>query len=1010
MHFRILGPLEVWADGHELQLGAGRQRALLTLLLLHANEVVPSDRLIDELWGERPPATASKVVQGYVSQLRKALAEDVLVTRPPGYLLRVDATDAREFERLVDEAQGQEPAEAARTLRRALELWRGPPLADFEYENWAQAEIARLEELRLEAVEDRIDAELQLGRHAQLVPELESLAAAHPLRERVRGQLMLALYRSGRQAEALDEYAEARRQLVGELGIEPGLDLQELQRRILAHDPELGPAARPRPLATRRRARWLIGAGALLLIGAAALLAVELIDRGGSSVHVSSVVPDSLAVLDPKTKGIVGQVRIPGGPSLVAAGPGVVWVAGDVNRTISSISADGREVTHVIAGQGTPNALASEGNAVWVLDGNRRMLLKIDPTYGAVTRRITLPRAPPLPASNRRLSSLSVSAGAGALWVTDGSTRLLRVDPGRGEVSALDVAQPLDAVAVGEGAVWAISGRAASLFQIDPQARSVRTRIPIVNRLGTAAPFPIAIAVGEGSVWVLNGNTQTVSRIDPNLGGVAATIPLGIGRNPNDLAVGLGAVWVANGGDGTLTRIDPNTNLSSNLDVGGSPTDVAVGGGRVWVTVQPGFRSLARNPVQPLVGAQGQALPASRCSPVEFAGKGQPRYLIASDLPFQGQSTLAETLQMSDAVRLVLAQHHFRAGPYSIGYQSCDNSIASTGSYDVARCKANAQAYAASKSVIGVVGGYNSGCTQAQLAALAGASGGPLAIVGTASTYVGLTHTGPGTSPAEPQKYRPDGKRSFVRVVAADDIQGAANALLAKRLGVTRLYVLNYGDPYGAGIASNVRRAATKLGLAVVGFEGWNPHGHDFTALARRIRHARADGVFLGGTGDLSNGPGLVKGLRFALGDRVHILAPDGFTPFTGFVRLAGPAAEGMTISFTATPPERLGAEGRRFAAEFRKAIGRPIQGYSLSAAQATEVLLDAIARSDGSRASVTAQVFKTRVSSGILGSFSFDRNGDTTAGAVTIYRIVHGLPTVMTVITPSRSLLGPGG
>ncbi len=1008
MHFRILGPLEVWADGQELQLGAGRQRALLTLLLLHANEVVPSDRLIDDLWGEHPPATAAKVVQGYVSQLRKALAKDILVTRPTGYLLRVDATDAREFERLVDEAQAQEPTDAARTLRRALELWRGPPLADFEYENWAQAEIARLEGLRLEALEDRMDAELQLRRHAQLVPELESLVAGHPLRERLRGQLMLALYRSGRQAEALDQYAEARRRLVGELGIEPGLELQDLQRRILAHDPELGAAARPRPLAARRRARWLIGAGALLLLGAAALLAVELIGRGGSSVRVSSVAPDSLAAVDPRTNGIVGQVRIPGGPSRVAAGRGVVWVASDANRTISSILADHPEVTHVVAGQGTPNALASEGNAVWVLDGNRRMLLKIDPTYGAVTRRIKLPRAPPLPATNQRLSSLSAFAGAGALWVTDGSTRLLRVDPGSGQVLTLDVREPLDAVAVGAGAVWAISGRAAAVFQIDAQARKVRTRIPIA-RLGTAAPFPIAVAVGEGSVWVLNGNTQTVSRIDPQLGGVTATIPLGIGRNPNDIAVGLGAVWVANGGDGTLTRIDPTTNLATTLDLGGSPTDVAVGGGRVWVTVQPGFRAVPRNPVQALARNQGQALPASRCSPVEFGGKGQPRYVIVSDLPFQGQSTLAETLQMSDAVRFVLAQHQFRAGPYSIGYQSCDDSIASTGSYDIARCKANAQAYAASKSVIGVIGGYNSGCTQAQLAVLAGAPGGPLAIIGTASTYVGLTHTGPGTSPGEPQKYRPDGKRSFVRVVAADDRQGAANALLAKRLGVARLYVLNDGDPYGFGIASNVRRAATKLGIVVVGFARWNPHAHAYAALARRIRQARADAVFLGGTGDLSNGPALVKGLRSGLGERIHILAPDGFTPFSGFVRLAGPAAEGMTISFTATPPERLRDEGRRFAGAFRRAIGRPIEAYSLAAAQATEVLLHAIARSDGSRASVTAKVFKTKVSNGILGSFSFDRDGDTTAGAVTIYRIVHGRPTVMTVIAPPSSLLRLG-
>lgn len=173
----------------------------------------------------------------------------------------------------------------------------------------------------------------------------------------------------------------------------------------------------------------------------------------------------------------------------------------------------------------------------------------------------------------------------------------------------------------------------------------------------------------------------------------------------------------------------------------------------------------------------------------------------------------------------------------------------------------------------------------------------------------------------------------------------------------------------------------------------------------RRVREPGADGVFLGGTGDLSNGPALVKSLRSVLGARIHILAPDGFTPVSAFARLAGPAAEGVTVSFTATPPERVRGQGERFVADFRKAIGRPIEAYSLAAAQATDVLLDAIARSDGSRASVTAELFKTRVTSGILGSFSFDRRGDTTARAVTIYRIVRGKPTVFTVMDDVQAL-----
>src|SRR4029077_1050010 len=185
LRFLLLGPLEVREDGREIRLGAGRQRALLALLLLHANERVSVDRLADELWEGNPPATAQKVVQGYISQLRRALPEDVIATRGSAYELRASATDVVEFEKLVERAAGEDPSTAARTLRAALELWRGRPLVDFEYESWARAEAARLEELRLVALEERIDADLQLGQSARLVPELEPLVAAHPMRERL---------------------------------------------------------------------------------------------------------------------------------------------------------------------------------------------------------------------------------------------------------------------------------------------------------------------------------------------------------------------------------------------------------------------------------------------------------------------------------------------------------------------------------------------------------------------------------------------------------------------------------------------------------------------------------------------------------------------------------------------------------------------------------------------------------------------------------------------------------
>ena len=245
MEFRILGPLEATDRGRSIPLGGARQRALLALLLTRANELVSADRLIDELWGERPPRTAANALQFHVSQLRKALGSaGAIVTREPGYLIQVapDELDLLRFERLVAEAQECSAAVAAPLLREALGLWRGPALADLASEPFAQAETVRLEELRLTALEQRLEADLALGRHAEVVGELEALVQAHPLRERLRGQLMLALYRSGRQVEALDVYQQTRRMLVDELGIEPSPPLQDLEKAILRQDRALDPA------------------------------------------------------------------------------------------------------------------------------------------------------------------------------------------------------------------------------------------------------------------------------------------------------------------------------------------------------------------------------------------------------------------------------------------------------------------------------------------------------------------------------------------------------------------------------------------------------------------------------------------------------------------------------------------------------------------------------------------------------------------------------------------------
>jgi DNA-binding SARP family transcriptional activator len=295
--FRILGPLEVIEGGQLVPLAGARQRALLAILLLHVGEALSSDRLIDELWGEEPPEAGSAALRVRISQLRRALgpAGELLVTRPPGYALTAapEQVDLRRFERLVeagDRALGNDdPAAAANSLREALALWRGPPLADFSYAPFAQGAIVRLDELRLAAIELRVEADLALGEHARLAGELQALVREHPLRERLCGQLMLALYRDGRQVEALDAYRAARARLVDEIGLEPGPELHDLERRILAQDEGLMVDRRPRSAPARA---ILVLAQQEATLDALVGLASELAAPGDHELVIATLVPD----------------------------------------------------------------------------------------------------------------------------------------------------------------------------------------------------------------------------------------------------------------------------------------------------------------------------------------------------------------------------------------------------------------------------------------------------------------------------------------------------------------------------------------------------------------------------------------------------------------------------------------------------------------------------------------------------------------------------------------------
>ena len=556
MEFRILGPLEAEQDGRLVPLGGRKQRALLALLLLHANAVVPRDRMIDEIWGDEPPETARTALQVHVSQLRKALGGERIETRAPGYRVRTepDALDLERFERLVAEGRdalaGGDAERSADALREALALWRGTPLAELGEVPFAQRECPRLEELRLAAFEERVEADLQLGRHARLVPELEGLVREHPLRERLRGHLMLALYRCGRQADALQVYRSGRRLLDEELGLQPNEELQRLERAILNHDPSLEsplvPGVRRPSVAQRRRA---------------------------SSRTEAPVPSDSVAVIDPQRSRVVGHVLVGRRPVAVAIGHGSVWVANADDGTVSRIHPDRREVIRTI-GIGAPAIdLAVATDAVWVANGSDGTVSRIDPSADAVVETIDLRGSSELVWN----PTYAVDADDDSVWIAAGPHHVLRIDPTTNEPSAIiDVGQVPVGVALSEEALWVVT-TAERALRIEPHTNTATTEVPI--------GYPVALTVGKHAVWVSDSRGQ-VWRINPVTATVSQTTS--VGRGLVGLCATDGVVLAVNNADGTVVQIDAQDGQVVGLvSVGHAPTDVAsLDGKTVWVSIQ----------------------------------------------------------------------------------------------------------------------------------------------------------------------------------------------------------------------------------------------------------------------------------------------------------------------------------------------------------------------------------------------------------------------------------------
>ncbi len=730
------------------------------------------------------------------------------------------------------------------------------------------------------------------------------------------------------------------------------------------------------PPALVRRRRAVFAAGLLVLAASLAAGIVALTsggDGGGTPLE------NGVAAIDPangEVASLTGSNAVPGN---VAVGEGAIWVVNTEDESVSRIDPDTKEIDKTFKTGGVASELAAGEGALWVGNAGGRgetntivSISRVDPESGRVTRTVRLPGGNS--GGNSGVFPIAglprLAVGAGAVWALNPDRSVSRIDPRSGKLVARIDAEA-ETIAAGDEGVWLPADDPPAVMGIDPRTNRVSERIPV----STQGLW--GVAVGAGSVWATAREDGLVFRIEPGRNPTTRTIDVGVGVTLADF--GEGSLWTGNYIDGRVSRIDPGTNSVTAKASIGAPQALAAGAGAAWVSVAG--------------GTTAGALPASSCGEVA-SGAGKPDVLIASDLPLQGPFS-ADPRAIANAIRFVMERRRFKAGEYAVGYQSCDVSTPQTAGFEFRKCAANANAYARAKQLVAVIGSWSSFCSEVELPIVNRAPGGPLAMISPANTGPNLTRGGPlAESRGEPGVFYPTGVRNFVRVAPREDLLGVADAMLAKRLGLRRVHVLydSASDDWRIVHADPFRRAARRLGLRVSGSQGFDPAAKSYDALARRVARSGAQAVFIGGQ-VFEGGDRLLKALRARLGSRVKIMVaePFGFVP--ELLKMAGPAAHGVYISGPDVPPgaRQLSPAGRRFARDFG-ALTNPTQ-FVLPAAQATESVLQAIARSDGTRASVLEELRTSEIRDGLLGSFRFDRNGDITPAQIPIYRVTGKTP-----------------
>ena len=899
------------------------------MLALDAGTVVSAGQLIEGVWDE-PPETATTALQGHVSQLRRVLGEGAIVTRAPGYLLDAgpEAVDAVRCEHALELARAQlaggGAAAAAATLRDALAMWRGEPLADLVDAPFARDALPALRELRVALEEERLEAELALGHHADAIAPLRQLVAREPLRERPRAQLMLALYRSGRQAEALDVYEAGRRTLSEELGIEPGERLRALHGSIVRQDAALGRSSAP-AAAPRRRRFWVV-----LVAGAAAVAAAIaiVIAAGGDAEHEPAAVTNGVLQIGPDGRQ-TASAALDGTPASVTAANGHAWILDADAQTVTEVDADGKRL-HTFATGATPTDLTASRAGLWIAQGRAtgsqfpgaqtKAVAHVDQRTAALLHTTDLP-----PARGQILAAQQrdrIATSARAVWVLRNDGALIRIDPLSHLV--VKVLDELDAIAVTAtaDAAWVLTGE-GTLVRVDERESKLGAPINVGDTGGSS------LAAGGGAIWVVDTPQGILDRYDDVDGTRGEPIDVGAGAGP--VAYGDGMVWVAQPGRQSVLRVDAHEGrIVGEVPVSGTPRDLAADGRRLWVSVG------------------SPRATAEACGPMLRGPGAAPDAVVVADMPLRsnGRSPIATMLS---AMQQTLESHAYRAGSRRVGLLVCDDSTVQRGTWDGAKCRANARAYAADRRIVAEIGPYNSGCTQEQLPIAAAAPGGPLAVVSPTNTDPLLNRPGSG---------QPVG--AYARVVATDDRQAQMAARFLRDRGHRRVFVLDDGDQYTLNAASYFAEAARAAGLTVAGRATW--HGRRQTgAVVRRARRGRPDVVYVSGLLDNSAGR-VVRVLRGALGPGVTIAGNEALLPIGRLFDRAGAAATGVLIVTGSRP----------------SSAPHP---FADLATRATEAALTAIARSDGTRRSV-ARALRAEP--------QFDSIGDLRRAPVTILRAAH--------------------